>query len=106
MYRYPVKDHGKRRMLEYPKKEVLQLAELIGIDFENEPGYRWFLNQALACLLPIGWKRESDPLGNVTYHNFKTQVTTKNNPLVYRFRKCFERLVEKNLESNFNGASE
>ena len=41
-------------MIEYPKNEVLQLAELIGIDFDNETQYRWFLHQALACLLPIG----------------------------------------------------
>ena len=55
--------------------------------------------------MPIGWKRESDPLGNIQYHNFKTQITTKNNPLIYKFRKCFERIVEKDLEANFNEAS-
>ena len=92
-------------MIEYPKNEVLQLAELIGIDFDNETQYRWFLHQALACLLPIGWKRESDPLGNIQYHNIKTQVTTKNNPLIYKFRKCFERLIEKDLKANFAEAS-
>lgn len=105
MYRYYVKEHGKKRMVEYPKKEVVQLAELIGIDFESETQYRWFLHQALSCLLPIGWKRESDPLGNVQYHNIRTQVTTKNNPLIYKFRKCFERLIEKDLEANFAGVS-
>jgi hypothetical protein len=98
MYRYYIKDHGRRRIVEYPVKEATQLAELIGFDFERETQFRWFLNQALNTLLPIGWKRESDPFGNVHYHNEKTQVTTKNNPLVYKFRKCFERLLLREME--------
>ena len=40
MYRYYVKDHGKKRMVEYPKKEVIQLSELIGIDFESDSQYK------------------------------------------------------------------
>lgn len=98
MYRYYIKDHGRRRLVEYPIKEAMQLSELIGFDFERETQYRWFLNQALNTLLPMGWKRESDPFGNVHFHNAKTQVTTKNNPLVYKFRKCFERLLLKEIE--------
>lgn len=105
MYRFYIKEQNKKRMMEYPKKEVIQLAELIGIDFESEPQYRWFLNQALTCVLPVGWKRESDPLGNVHYHNVNTQVTTKNNPLIYKFRQAFERIVQKENETNYSEAA-
>ncbi|CAG9332249.1 unnamed protein product [Blepharisma stoltei] len=101
MYRFYVKDQGRKRLVEYPVREVQYLAQQLGMDFENEEKYKWFLHQALLCLLPIGWKRESDYKGQIQYHNMKTQITTTNHPLIYKFRKCFARLVEKDIEQNF-----
>jgi hypothetical protein len=74
-------------------KEVQFLCDQLGMDFKQDMRYRWFLEQALICLLPMGWRQEQDYKGKFQFHNMSTCTTTEKHPLLYKFRKAFARLV-------------
>lgn len=80
--------------MSYPRKEAVHLSEQLGIDFETDKEYRWFLNQALLLILPLGWKKEYDPFGYIQYHNSNNDVTTQRHPLIYKFRAAFLKLTQ------------
>ena len=89
MYRFEIKDQGRRQMISYPKREALNIAAQLGLDFEIDREHRWFLNQVLQSILPLGWKKEYDPYGYLQFHNATTKVTTQKHPFIYKFRKAF-----------------
>lgn len=93
MYRFYIRDSDKKRLVEYPMKEVQFLCDQLGMDFKQDMRYRWFLEQALICLLPMGWRQEQDYKGKFQFHNMNTSATTEKHPLLYKFRKAFARLV-------------
>ncbi|CAG9334507.1 unnamed protein product [Blepharisma stoltei] len=85
----------------YPVNEVKALAEQLGMDYENEgPKYEDFLANALYALLPVGWRRERDPSGRILYHNDYTNVTTEIHPLLYQFRRAFQKISTDKLPSS------
>lgn len=40
MYRFYVKEQDRKRLVEYPLREVQHLAQQLGMDFENEEKYK------------------------------------------------------------------
>lgn len=65
MYKYEIIVDDMKQIKEVPLREVEKLALNLGIDFPGDRKYRWFLEQALTCLLPIDWNREKGPEGSI-----------------------------------------
>ena len=55
-YMFEVKEQNTKQMVSYPKKEAEKIAEEIGMSFDSDIEYHWFLQQVLQSILPLGWK--------------------------------------------------
>lgn len=40
MYRFEIKELGRKHMVSYPKKQALYLCDQVGIDFDADREYR------------------------------------------------------------------
>lgn len=63
--------------------------------------YSWFLKIILSAPLPENWERETNPEGQVLYHNTKTDELVYTHPMELFFRITFARVVKQKLTADY-----
>ena len=67
-------------------KEIISMAEYLGIRPISEPGMLWIAADALNAPLPVSWTAQSDAAGRTFFYNHVTRQSSWDHPLDPYFR--------------------
>jgi len=86
-------------------KEVVSMAEYLGIRPLSESHLLWIAVDALKAPLPVSWAAQSDASGRVFFYNHVTRESSWDHPLDPYFRNMRDKYRREGLSSPIAGAN-
>ncbi|KRX00083.1 WW domain [Pseudocohnilembus persalinus] len=81
------------------EQEILEYAEFLGFDFQEDQDLLWIAKQGLKAPLPEGWKACQTQNEEIQYYNLETQDIQWNHPLDEFYKNLYQQEKQKKLKN-------
>jgi len=88
--------------------EIIEYAEYLGMDIEEDSDLLWIAREGLKCKLPNDWKACKTTVGDIFYYNFETQESQWEHPRDEEWKILYAKEQEnklKKIKGNDGGRS-
>ena len=78
--------------------EIIEYAEYLGMDIEEDSDLLWIAREGLKCKLPNDWKACKTTVGDIFYYNFETQESQWEHPRDEEWKILYAKEQENKLK--------